>query len=494
MRVLPEPASYEPVPTALPYAILTRAIDLLCGMIGCLLLLLILPWAALLIKLDSPGPVFFRCTRVGKDGKLFHMFKFRTMYETAQPVGPSVSPRGDPRVTPVGRFLRRLKMNEVPQFINLLLGDMTLVGPRPEAPDLAAAYPPEGRAIFAVKPGLVGPNQIVGRNEEELYPAGVDPRQYYLESILPPKLALDLRYIRKKSLLSDLGYLLQAAWVIVAGAVGRRHLTDGLSQLLLVATDALLCLASFLLAHFLRFEGFEKLTLDTATLKLLGLAALVRLPCFFFCHFYHTLIRHFSMDDSKRLFKGVTLGSLAFAGLVGFFRLVPGYSRAVFFIDWVCLAFLLIGYRLVLKKLYQLSHPQAAATGEVRRVLIWGAGDCGELCLRYLEKKRQPAYQVIGFVDDDHQKRHRRLNGARVLGDRHHLEMLCTLYRVQEIFLAVHRAPPETLDGMARLCLKTGLPTKVFYPEVNLTAANYSQPSLELALAAEPSAPYRPLF
>jgi lipopolysaccharide/colanic/teichoic acid biosynthesis glycosyltransferase len=103
-------------------------------------------------------------------------------------IGPSVCPQGDPRVTPVGRVLRRLKLNEFPQFINLLKGDMTLVGPRPETPDLAALYPPEARKIFTVKPGLIGPNQILGRNEEELYPPGVDPQQFYLQEILPKKL------------------------------------------------------------------------------------------------------------------------------------------------------------------------------------------------------------------------------------------------------------------------------------------------------------------
>jgi UDP-GlcNAc:undecaprenyl-phosphate GlcNAc-1-phosphate transferase len=257
--------------------------------------------------------------------------------------------------------------------------------------------------------------------------------------------------------------------------------------MLLLATDALVCLGSFLLAHFLRFEGFEKFSLDDATLKLLSLAVLVRLPFFFSCHFYHTLIRHFSMADIKRHFRGATLASLAFAGLAGFFRVAPGYSRAVFFIDWGCLAFLLIGYRLVLRKLSQHLRPKAPESEDLRRVLIWGAGDCGELCLRYLEKKRRPSYGVIGFIDDDPQKRHRRLNGAKVLGDRHHLETLCTLYEVQEIFLAVHRAPPGTLDGIARLCLKTGLPTKVFYPEVNLTATNYSQYLKDLSLSTAPA-------
>ena len=126
------------------------------------------------------------------------------MYETPMQLGPSVSAHGDPRVTAVGRILRRSKLNEFPQFINILKGEMTLVGPRPESPDLAVGYPPEARKIFTIKPGLVGPNQIMGRNEEESYPPGVDHKRYYIEHILPKKLPLDLEYIDDKSFLKDI--------------------------------------------------------------------------------------------------------------------------------------------------------------------------------------------------------------------------------------------------------------------------------------------------
>ncbi len=490
MRVFEEPRLLQPYAAPLPQALLSRMLDLVFGVLGCLLLLLMLPLVALLIKWDSPGPVFFKCTRVGKDGKLFQMWKFRTMYETATPMGASVSPRGDPRVTAVGRVLRRLKLNEFPQFINILKGDMALIGPRPEAPDLAAAYPPAARAIFTVKPGLVGPNQIIGRNEEELYPPGVDARQYYLEAILPGKLALDLQYLRERSFLTDLGYLVKGVWVTVAGALNRRHLTDNLSQFLLLGADALLCPVSFLVAHWLRFEGFENLPPHGVTLKLLVLATLLRLPCFYHCHFYHTLLRHFSLADIKLHLKGVTLAAAAFAGVVVGLRLAPGYSRAVFLLDWATLAFLVIGYRLVLKKLQQRFRLPVPAPEEARRVLIWGAGDGGELCLRYLEKKRQPAYRVVGFLDDDPRKRHRRLHGVRVLGDRHHLKVICALYQIQEIFLAVTRAAPETLDGMVRCCLQAGLPPTVFSPEGQQTGGSSFPRLPELALAAEPSAPY----
>jgi lipopolysaccharide/colanic/teichoic acid biosynthesis glycosyltransferase len=198
---------------------LNRGLDIIVSLMGVLILLMMLPVIAILIKLDSPGPVFYVGRRVGKDGKIFKMFKFRTMYGTPKPWGMSVSFQGDPRVTPTGLWLRRLKFNEFPQFFNILKGDMTLVGPRPETPDVAEKYPPEAQKIFSVKPGLVGPTQILGRNEEELYPRGGDATRFYLDELLPRKLPVDLEYLETKSFLKDLKYLLLGAWVTTTGAI-----------------------------------------------------------------------------------------------------------------------------------------------------------------------------------------------------------------------------------------------------------------------------------
>ena len=232
-----------------------RCLDLVLACIGLLLVLPFFPLIGLLIKLDSRGPVLYRCDRIGKDGKPFKMYKFRTMFETPLPVGASVCPQDDPRVTPFGRILRRTKINELPQLLNVLKGEMTFVGPRPEAPDLAALYPDYAKAIFTVTPGLVGPNQILGRNEEEWYPPGVDPQQYYIEEILPKKLPLDLEYVRHPSLVKDLQYLVLGIKETVCKAISWKLVLQNKSQLYLLGTDVMLSLISFGLAHLLRFEG-----------------------------------------------------------------------------------------------------------------------------------------------------------------------------------------------------------------------------------------------
>jgi lipopolysaccharide/colanic/teichoic acid biosynthesis glycosyltransferase len=384
-----------------------RILDIVISLIGLLLLAVGYPFIALLIKFDSKGPVFYRGDRVGRGGKLFRMYKFRTMYETPEQMGPSLSCLGDPRVTPVGRVLRRLKLNEVPQCLNILKGDMTLIGPRPEAPDLAAAYPEEARIIFSVKPGLAGPNQILGRNEEEVYPPGVDPVRFYIEDILPKKLPLDLEYINNKSYFKYLKYLFLAVKVTVTQAIGRRHLIENRSQLALLVVDMVSCLIAFSLAHYIRFEGTSDPLAQQAFFKLLPLAALIRLPVFLYFGFYHLIIRYLSLYDIKRVIQGAAVSSLVFLGVsfLSGLTYLPGlesrsYSRSVFIIDFSLLTTLLIGYRVLLKKWDLHQRPRNNSDNQKRRVIIWGAGDGGDLCLRYLQNQQGNGFQVLGFIDD----------------------------------------------------------------------------------------------
>jgi len=191
---------------------LKRAFD---SVVSLLVILIALPlWlaVAIAIKLDSPGPVFYRGLRVGKDGKMFHIYKFRTMVVDAPKRGPGITQGNDPRITRVGRFLRRLKIDEMPQLINVLKGEMSIVGPRPEDPRYVAHYTPEQRRVLSVRPGMASPAFIKYRREEELLAAaGDDVEHVYLTQILPDKLRMDLDYIENQSFLGDLAILAQAA-------------------------------------------------------------------------------------------------------------------------------------------------------------------------------------------------------------------------------------------------------------------------------------------
>ena len=178
--------------------------DLAICSLGLLLLAPVFLLIALGICLESPGPVFFRQERVGKDGIPFRVFKFRTMVVDASLAGPQITAAGDPRVTRVGQFLRRTKLDELPQLLNVWSGEMSLVGPRPEVPSFVALYNDRQREVLSVRPGITDPASIAYADEEKILGAASNIHRAYVEEILPHKLELNLQYIKKMSLLSDL--------------------------------------------------------------------------------------------------------------------------------------------------------------------------------------------------------------------------------------------------------------------------------------------------
>ena len=194
-----------------------RLIDLLCAAAALMLLAPLLLLLALAIRLDSPGPVFFRQERVGRLGVLFRIHKFRTMRVDAQAHGLSITVGQDARITRVGHWLRHYRLDELPQFLDVLLGRMSLVGPRPEVPRYVAHYPPALRArVLAVRPGITDPASLAHIDEASLLAAAADPEREYIERILPAKLALQAAYAERATLRSDLWVLCRTLRVLLS--------------------------------------------------------------------------------------------------------------------------------------------------------------------------------------------------------------------------------------------------------------------------------------
>jgi len=187
-----------------------RLFDLFWTVPGLIVLSPLFLAVAVWIKLDSPGPVFFRQVRVGKHEKPFRIYKFRTMVSDAENRGLSITTEKDPRITRSGEFLRRTKIDELPQLINVVKGEMSLVGPRPEVPRYVAYYPERGqrKRIFSLQPGVTDYAAIQFRNENELLERSGDPEKTYIDEILPEKLDLYLRYANERSLWIDLKLIL----------------------------------------------------------------------------------------------------------------------------------------------------------------------------------------------------------------------------------------------------------------------------------------------
>ncbi|HYT19827.1 MAG TPA: sugar transferase [Candidatus Polarisedimenticolia bacterium] len=192
-----------------------RTIDLMLAIVGVILLSPVLAAVALLIRLDSHGPIFYRGVRIGRYGNPFRIFKCRTMVEDAEKLGGATTPEDDPRVTRIGRFLRKYKLDELPQILNVITGDMSLVGPRPQVPWAVEMYTQDERTILNVRPGITDYASVRFRDEGEILRGSANPDKDYFEKIHPEKMRLSLEYVRKQSLWLDCRILLKTLGAVV---------------------------------------------------------------------------------------------------------------------------------------------------------------------------------------------------------------------------------------------------------------------------------------
>ena len=186
-----------------------RVFDVFVSVLALILFWPLLLAATLLIKLDDRGAIIYRQVRVGRFGREFMIVKFRTMRERSDVAGPSITAAGDPRITRVGRWLRKTKLDELPQLWNVLLGEMSFVGPRPEVPKYVALYTAEQRRVLDLPPGITDEASVEFKDEESLLASASDPEKYYVEYCIPRKIALNLAYAEKATVFQDVKVMLR---------------------------------------------------------------------------------------------------------------------------------------------------------------------------------------------------------------------------------------------------------------------------------------------
>ncbi len=427
------------VPASRPlYYRLKRCFDILFAALG---LVAFAPFAlviAVAIKLSSPGPVLYRQVRVGRQGRPFTILKFRSMVTGADKTGPAVTKDGDSRITRIGRVLRRTKLDEFPQLWNVLKGDMSFVGPRPEVPRYVERYTPEQRRLLEHRPGITDLATLVFRDEETLLRNAANVEEFYVEHCIPRKYKLNQEYSKRANLVEDVMLILETLCPYWVG----------------VACGYTLILALSLWMSYQLRHDFHVPEAELEQMKRLGLVIVpVQLFFLFRGRQLSGLLSYFDITEIKRLASGLGL-SMAIFLLIWFVThgdFMPG--RSIIVVDGLLSLLMLVGVRTGLRGLRRARQmqirPGGNLEGEAEAALavgIVGAGELGGWLARQFNAPGHRRRRVVAFFDDDPNKWNLQLCDVPVVGMPECLLDGSWQGRLQEVVVAMPSAKPERMQ------------------------------------------------
>jgi len=414
------------------YTISKRLFDLACAGFGLLVLLPLGVLLALLVKLSDGGPVFYTQIRVGQSGRPFPIRKFRSMILNADKLGLPVTKEGDPRITWIGRLLRKSKLDELPQLWNVFIGQMSFVGPRPEVSRYVESYTAEQREILRYKPGITDMATLQFRNEEALLRGSTDVEAFYVQYCLPKKIALNRQYLERASLLQDLWIIIQTLcpyWLGVVTVYG--------------AT----LVASLWVACLLRFDFQIPPEIGRHFWQFLPAMVMPQVFLLVWRGQVRGLMSYFSIPEIRQI--AVALGAALLLQLgLGFFsrgRLAPSSSIIVihFMVSFLSLCAVRMGFRFMRERAGRSRGGEQIA---VCRVGIVGTGALATNLALDLSRGDESGRKVVAFFDDDPHSWHKRPHDILVAGMPE-----CILNREwQEELDEVIVALPESASARAR--------------------------------------------
>jgi lipopolysaccharide/colanic/teichoic acid biosynthesis glycosyltransferase len=426
---------------------LKRAFDITCSGLGLLALWPVGALIGLLIKLTDRGPVFYGQTRIGRFGKPFRIWKFRSMIVNADKLGVPLTKEEDPRITWIGRFLRKSKLDELPQLWNVLVGDMSFVGPRPEMAKYVDCYTLEQREILKFKPGITDMATMLFRNEEALLRGAGDVEAFYLRYCLPRKIELNLQYAQRASVLQDIWIIIQTLCPYWLGVL-----------IIYITTLA----ASFWLAYELRSD-FVTTRQDFEEFRhYLPWIVFPQLILLFWNGQLRGMISYFSVPEMRGTTTALGLAVLLQFGLSKFSqgRLEPAVSLLL--IDALLSLCMLCGVRLTCRLLREQSiNSKIANPDTVRRVAIIGTGkQATNLALDFTSSKSAPRH-VVAFFDDNPHTWHQRPYDIPVMGMPECLLNAEWRSKIDEVIVALPEAAPARLQEIREMLKK--VPVKVTF-------------------------------
>jgi len=448
-----------------------RVLDVLATLLGMFLLSPVFLLIAILIKRDSQGPVLYRGWRAGKDGKDFNILKFRTMYESEEShTGPRITAHDDGRITPFGKWLRTTKLNELPQLWNVLKGEMSLVGPRPEDIEVAKTWPAAVRnEILSVRPGITSPASIIYRDEEKLLKSA-SVMDDYLKSVLPDKLRLDQLYVRNHNFLSDMDVIFMTLIALLPklrkNTIPTETLYNGLVYRFTrryfswFIIDNLTAFAAVSLAVLLkRMNGPLNLGLEW-DLVVAALLALIFSLVNTILGLGRIWWRYAKPAYAFDLAFSSLISTLLIATVDWFWPNEPFFPPGTIIVSGVFafLGFLAVRYR---ERLFtglatRWFWRREAGAGMGERILIVGAGECGLLASWLLHRSNlSSAFSIIGMVDDDPTKQGLNIDGHHVFGLTRRIPELVEEKDIGVILFAIEKIHSSEQARILNLCRQT---------------------------------------
>ncbi len=402
--------------------------------------------------------------------KPFRILKFRTMVQGADQLGPGVTVKGDRRVTGIGAVLRKSKLDELPQLINVLKGDMGLVGPRPELPAYVDRYPEEFREVLRIRPGITDPASIVYRDESALLEGGKDPEDLYLNVILPHKLRLAKAYVDRASLGGDIMVIFKTLLSLMSRSESSDANNSGRirrRRMLALVIDAVLVATAFYTALYLRHDGLVPDAQAHHYLVTVPFLVFIRVLLLLAFGLHRGRWRHAGLKSMESLTGAVILGSLAFWGVL---RLGPNdevISNQVLILEGLLSLAFLAGARTLWRVWGNfVSEPTVSS-----KVLVVGTGHSAESLLREIVLHHVPGYRAIGLIDPDSGARGLRVHGVPVLGSQDDLASVVKTVRPDEVWIAGKLQSDAIQNEVVRQCLAMGMALKAL-PDLEELLAN----------------------
>jgi FlaA1/EpsC-like NDP-sugar epimerase/lipopolysaccharide/colanic/teichoic acid biosynthesis glycosyltransferase len=440
--------------------VVKRLFDFLGSLVGLLLLLPLFIVVSVMIKASSSGPVFFRQKKIGKRFRPFDLYKFRTMTRGTL----AAEGGGETQITPLGRRLCALKIDGLPQLINVLKGEMSLIGPRPERPGTVEAFKEDYKEILKVLPGISDLASIAFRKESSPL---VPPEGPLAESIRPQRLKLAKTYVQNQSFPLDLKILfatLASTFLSLPSPFKAEKAKERkrVKELIIDSRTLFIFLIHFAViifcnysAFWLRFDGNIPTKYYILFLNMIPLVLLLRFAALYAFGLNQGLWRYAGLRDLISIGWAVIASSAALWGVITLLPWLP-YPRSIYLIDSFLLL-LVLSFLRVTKRVYRILMQVEMGA---RRVLIIGAGNAGEMISREMKQSSTSHSRPVAFIDDDPKKRSKKIHNIPVIGNCEEMKKAVEMVHPDEILIAIPSATPEQMKRIIKRCKAIKLPMK----------------------------------